>query len=731
MQLPKLRPRPMSTRTCTTFRGVDRRPGASSKYSSNGWNMGWHDEMNLSSDRYPRLSVRPAREQVTEIDNNEIRTKVLGVCGGDRVVILDVAGKLHCNGRSVYVFPPQDVEPLVWRWEYELMNQYGPYELIAAPSPYGESTFLENMRIDEGDETLRFVYGDDKRWHFTDGTWDPIGNTYSTYELGFSPETSSRWISEGAVLTVHVWQESTYASRYHVMMVRAGAYVLIGRQEAGDWRYADVVRLSAGSEMRQGTDYGPLNGAAHDNATGDVHTLTLTLCDIDGSPYTGVAASATEPTQHTGYWLDTSSAKKSVLREWSVVQSSWVKITSTYIKIEPLVGDALLDGIRTGDTVHLTAGCRTGEAQEVVEALNGDHYIYGGEVPSGDDGYIIVAGILPSNQISVTITNDGLKARRTVPVMDFVVEAQNRLWGCRYSEAEGINEIYASKLGDFRNWNSYQGLPTDSWTASRGTAAPFTGAVTLGGNPLFFREEWLEKVYPSSSGAHQIATYSLEGVQIGAHDSMIVIDERLFYKSRQGICVYSGTLPTRISDEFGDWIFKNVRAARHKRKYVLSARRLPLDNDHERDVCMIYDLDTGDWHVEDGRWEGAAVTWEDTLYYVYHGIIYRFARSGNESSNVEWFAESDEISLELPEHKWITYLRLRFSLEHGASCRVYISYDGGPWLRKGSLHGNRLHTQELGIWPRRCDHFRLRLEGIGGCELQSLSYRMERSEAGH
>lgn len=730
MQLPKLRPRPMSTRTCTTFRGVDRRPGASSKYSSNGWNMGWHDEMNLSSDRYPRLSVRPAREQVDEIDNNEIRTKVLGVCGsGDHVVLLDVAGNLHCNGHSVYALPPLEGEQLVWKWEHELTNQAGPY--VLDPRGNGLSIFLENIPHidDDGSATLRFVYND-MHWHFVDGTSAPDMSTFLTNELGFWSESSTRWISEGAVLTVRVWQEHPYADKFRTM-VRMGAYVLIGNPETGEWRYADVVRLGAGSEMRRGTDYGPVEGAAYDNPTGTAHSLTLTLCDIDGNPYTGVVASSTEPTQHTGYWLDTSSGRKSVLREWSVVQSSWVKITSTFIKIEPLAGEPLLDGIWTGDTVHLTTGCRISEAQEVVEALNGDHYIYGGEVPSGDEGYIIVAGILPSSQMNVLITAEGLRARRTVPAMDFVVEAQNRLWGCRYSEADGINEIYASKLGDFRNWHSYQGLSTDSWTASRGTAAPFTGAVTLGGNPLFFREEWLEKIYPSSSGAHQIATYSLEGVQKGAHDSIVAIDDRLIYKSRQGICVYSGTLPTRISDEFGDWIFKNVRAARHMRKYVLSAERYPWDDDHARDVCMVYDLDTGDWHVEDGRWEGAAITWEDTLYYVYHGIIYRFAKSGNQSSNVEWFAESDEISVELPEHKWITYLRLRFSLEQGASCRVYISYDGGPWLRKGSLHGNRLHTQELGIWPRRCDHFRLRLEGIGGCELQSLSYRMERSEAGH
>jgi hypothetical protein len=148
----------------------------------------------------------------------------------------------------------------------------------------------------------------------------------------------------------------------------------------------------------------------------------------------------------------------------------------------------------------------------------------------------------------------------------------------------------------------------------------------------------------------------------------------------------------------------------------------------------VFDLATGDWHMEDESWDGFAITWDDDLYYTkkiesWGDNLFRF--DGSDSSDVEWFAESDDMSVELPEHKWITYLRLRFKLELGAAARVYISYDDGPWLRKGTLHGNRLHSQELGIWPRRCDHFRLRLEGFGGCELQSVSYTLERSQLGH
>ena len=455
------------------------------------------------------------------------------------------------------------------------------------------------------------------------------------------------------------------------------------------------------------------------------YETTLTLCDIDGNAYSGVVVSATEPTQE-GYWLDTSSDKP-VLQEWSVAQSTWVKVTSTYVKIEgiPLIGIQPLysSPLKKGDTANFNVeDLDVGTDPLVVELLNSTHYLYDAGSPTLGDPFMIVAGILPAD--TVTVNTGYAKIIRKPPVMDFIVEAQNRLWGCRYDEANSINEIYASKLGDYRNWEVYQGLSTDSWRASRGTAAPFTGAITLGGYPLFFREESLEKVFPSSSGAHQIAVYPLDGVQKGSADSMVIIDERLYYKSRLGVCVYGGTLPVHIDAEFGEWRFTNASAGRQEKKYVVSMDRA----DGER-LCAVYDTNTGDWHMESTAFSGLAVTWNDTLYYTERGKIYQF--DGGSPDGIEWFAESDDLTMELPEHKWITYVRIRFKLDLKAECRVYAAYDDEEWERKAGLHGNHMGTREVTIWPRRCDHFKLRLEGTGGCEIQSISYRVERSEGGH
>lgn len=713
MEYPKLKVRPQSVQTCTSFRGLDRRPGASSRTRNRSWQWYWHDERNLSADRAPRLSVRKGRTVVSTLDGNDPVDDIVASCGGDHLLLLDRAGYLWCNGHSVRLNSAEQSDVST---EITHDSCSGTPTITLDPDmPWieGDHARTVTFRVKDGRNTGVGQFVADLWETDESGAWEEVETAdLANYGITWS-QTATDGIYIGWAFYVRITVNG-YAALGDPQMVRMGADVVITHSGALTY-WANAVRLASGQVMTEGTHYGVIPGKAS-----AFSPLSLTLCDIDGNAYSGVVVSATEPTQE-GYWLDTS-GDKPVLQEWSVSQSMWIKLTSTYVKISSFAQEAGFDTIRKGDAVTLEAECANGTDPDVVTLLNGTHYLYDADVIKLGTGAIIVAGVLPSDTVSVTLLSSAV-ATREPPTLDFVVEAQNRLWGCRYDESKSINEIYASKLGDYRNWEVYQGLSTDSWRASRGTAAPFTGAVTMGGNPLFFREESLEKVFPSASGAHQIAVYALDGVQKGSEGSMVIIDERLFYKSRSGVCVYSGTLPTRISDEFDDWSFTNAKAGRYGKKYVVC-----MDRSGKR-YCMVYDLETGDWHVEDGAWDGPCVSWKEKLYYLQDGKIYAFA--GTSADGIDWYAESDELTMELPEHKWVQYIRIRLQLDLGAEVRVYVAYDGGDWERKAAMHGNRMNTREAMIWPRRCDHFRLRLEGTGGCELQSISYRVERSQGGH
>ena len=154
-----------------------------------------------------------------------------------------------------------------------------------------------------------------------------------------------------------------------------------------------------------------------------------------------------------------------------------------------------------------------------------------------------------------------------------MVESGNRLWGCKYGIVDGqaVNAVYASKLGDFRNWNCFAGLSTDSYAASRGSDGKFTGAADYLGSPLFFKENCVERVYPSANGAHQIVTVQCPGVKDGSGGSLQVVDGKLYYHSRGGVCVFDGSMPVNVSQALGEARYHDAVAGAAEGCYYLSA----------------------------------------------------------------------------------------------------------------------------------------------------------------
>ena len=129
---------------------------------------------------------------------------------------------------------------------------------------------------------------------------------------------------------------------------------------------------------------------------------------------------------------------------------------------------------------------------------------------------MIIEGLLSSSLQA--LKEQSVSIDRTVPDLDFICESNNRLWGCKYGIENGqvVNEIRASKLGDFRNWSCFMGISTDSYAASIGTDGAFTGAISQRGYPVFFKENAIHRVSGSSPSSFSIQTTNARGVQTGS-----------------------------------------------------------------------------------------------------------------------------------------------------------------------------------------------------------------------
>ena len=560
-------------------------------------------------------------------------------------------------------------------------------------------------------------YGYDRREKIRDGAWHDMKNlTGEAYPLlsvrkrrgkiaslrdpqGLLGRDAAVWI-DGTALYIGGADVTGYLTAAGVMlsaeegvcrkqMVSMGAYVCIfpdkvyvNTQDYTDCGYMEA-RWEAGEE-----------------------TVVCSLCDGTGGgmTVTWIQDSPPENAENGEWWIDTSVFPHS-LRQYSALLGAWTDSVTAYVKLEaPGIGAAF----REGDGVEFS-GCG---GNEQAELLNGIHVLH----RRGDD-FVVIAGILDT----VCSQTGGVRLERQVPEMDFVCQAQNRLWGCRYGLAGGriVNELYCCKLGDFRNWNVFSGISTDAWTASVGSDGAFTGAVNFLGSPVFFKENVLHRITISPTGGHSVLETACRGVQKGCSRSAVMVGELLLYKSADGVCAYDGALPVLISQALGNETYSDAAAGSFGERYWCAMK----DGTGKRHL-FVYDTARGFWVREDDLYAAAFARTERELLCVdgNTGELLSLAGTVQETeAPLEWEAVSGRLGYEYPGRKYLARIELRMKKGRDASLRVDVQYDSSGVWEEQRVHmpdGSGVVTVQLR--PRRCDHFALRLRGTGEAVIFSL-----------
>lgn len=441
-------------------------------------------------------------------------------------------------------------------------------------------------------------------------------------------------------------------------------------------------------------------------------TVRVTLAKGDGTPYGEYTEGDTAPEnpENGQLWLDTS-GDAPVMKTWSEAQGLWVAEATTYVLVS---ATGLGQGLKALDGVTVSGLEESG--------LNGDWIL----TDAGPD-YILFTGILQK-----TLTQTGeVRVERTCPEMDFVVEKDNRLWGCSSAD----HEIYCCKLGDPTNWRAYQGVATDSYAVTVGTPGPFTGAAVSGSAVIFFKENCLHRVYGTQPSNFTVYVDNLRGVQQGCHKSAVRVNEYLYYKSVFDVCVYADSEVAGISAALGTESYKNAVAG-------VCGNRLYLSMEDQEGAwqLLVYDTAAGVWTREDGTHAmGFASCLTETFMLRADGELYAllpgeynkdFFMVGSDytvyaqeetDEEVSWELRTGEILRELPDHKYIGKIQLYLELDPGARAEVALRRDGGAWEKVQELSGGDQRRCTLPIYPRRCDRMEIRLTGVGHARLVNWS----------
>ena len=481
----------------------------------------------------------------------------------------------------------------------------------------------------------------------------------------------------------------------------------------------------------------------------DVKTgqVQFKLCKLDGEGYDIDHIGDSAPTLPDGedeyddltLWLDTS-GDTHVLKQYSKTNSQWVSVATTYIMISfPNETRNLTDLFATEDGLNISGIEEMLKTQtEISDSIKEQLKALEGTMVAFEVGekYIIVKGIL-DEAVTLTLTDSAyISIKRQMPIMDFVIESGNRLWGCRYGKAlngQVVNEIYCSKLGDFKNWNTFAGISTDSYVASVGTDGQFTGAITHLGYPIFFKENCMHKVYGNYPANYQIQTTACRGVQRGCSKSLAIVNEILYYKSRSAICAYDGSLPAEISSALGDVVYADAVAGVLGNKYYISMRDVNETEADKKYHLFVYDTQKGMWHREDNTQALEFCNCDGELYYIDYATetaavqIKTIRGTGLlDKSPVKWEATTGIIGTDSPDKKYISRIVMRLSLEVGTILYVQAQYDSsGAWEQLFAMSGKSLKTFSIPIRPKRCDHLRLRFIGTGAAKIFSITKTIE------
>ena len=405
--------------------------------------------------------------------------------------------------------------------------------------------------------------------------------------------------------------------------------------------------------------------------------------------------------------------------EFGNMESEWTgkKLTFTNGKLFDEKADAntvQCDGVKweeffkVGDAVTIS-GCTKNESNNqtiIIRDIDGDKlYFYEFSFTLVDDKAYQETG-----ELSIV---------RTVPDLKFIFENENRLWGC------SDNTIYCSKLGDIFNWNVYDGLDSDAYAVEPGSTGYHTGGISYRGYPVCFKEEHIYKVYGAAPSNYQVMGTATLGLADGSGRSLAVAGETLFYLSRSGVIAYTGGIPQPIGSAFGTERFKNAVAGSDGLKYYIS-----MQGENNLWWLYVYDTQRNLWHKEDRMKALGFAYWDGNLYCLNDlgeiwilGNVHEAPKSAEEESDFGWSTEFADFVEGDPDKKGIGKLQIRLELEKGAQLDMMIQYESsGVWECVKHLEGeDPKRSFYMPIVPRRCDHYRLKLQGVGGCRIFSLA----------
>ena len=224
----------------------------------------------------------------------------------------------------------------------------------------------------------------------------------------------------------------------------------------------------------------------------------------------------------------------------------------------------------------------------------------------------------------------------------------------------------------------------------------------------------------------------MRGVQPGGAKSLAVVNGVLFYKARDCVCAYDGSgAPTDVSEKLNldslsyPGSTTSIAAAYRDKYYLYLQMNTPPGS-----RLLVLDTRRGAWYRESlpigsitdfTEFMGSLLCAAGGIEEIAHDNQVS-AIGDTKEGDVAWSCETGLIGYSTVEQKYVSRFNIRMSLARDAYMDVLVQYDSdGVWHNQGRIQGVGTRTFMLPVRPRRCDHFRIRLEGSGDVRIYSFA----------
>ena len=224
--------------------------------------------------------------------------------------------------------------------------------------------------------------------------------------------------------------------------------------------------------------------------------------------------------------------------------------------------------------------------------------------------------------------------------------------------------------------------------------------------------------YPSQYSTFETA--DVPGVMKGSEKSLAIANGYLYYLSPDGVCAYSGSYPSVISEALGESLSDGISGAGSDKYYIEASTE---GDSASGKAVYVYDTSVRAWTKEESIGALGFTDIGRDLYALTEDGIYlldSIKDKGEAEEDIASFLEFAPIYDGHLKKKGLSKLHLSLKVETGTTVKILISYDDEGYEKVMTISPTMRRNVNIPLTIKRCGYYQIKIVAKGGYTLYGI-----------